>query len=308
MRFVCDCAHLKSRPTQEASIMQPHTRPAHETPAATSSTVDGVFLYDEPYLMPTGQVPESVLGLELMASLHRATCAAEREHAVRAELRAIGVDWLEYGKVQWRGGRIEPMSFLCTYSPPTWTAAYCANRFWETDSRLRPDSCAGAPCLWTVDEELGRLGHSPSPGSAAHRMFGTLAACGVGSGMTVCLAALASGQGAVMHFLSRRADLHWATKDALAAALLLGVCLNEFIAKHTLPVSVKSLAAGMSALQARIAHCVLRGLSDKEVARSLALSQYTVDYHLRALRHRFKVRNRVQLAQAIGGSEVSLRT
>lgn len=102
-----------------------------------------------------------------------------------------------------------------------------------------------------------------------------------------------------MHFLSRHGDLQWATKHRIAAALLLGVCLHEFISKHTLPVAVSQMVAGISTLQARIADCVRRGFSDEEVARSLALSRRTVDYHLRALRHRFNVRNRVQLARAI---------
>ena len=69
-----------------------------QSPDATSSTVDGVFLYDEPYLMPTGQVPESVLGLELMASLHRATCAAERERAVHRQRHCASRDSRGAGK------------------------------------------------------------------------------------------------------------------------------------------------------------------------------------------------------------------
>lgn len=286
--------------------MHAHTRTERATPNATSSIIGGVLLYDEQYLMPTGHTPDSIHGFDLMACLHQAESAADRQRVIRGELQAIGVDWLEYGKAQWRGERMEPSSFLCTYSPPTWTAAYCANRFWETDDRMCLESSFGAPRLWIVDDERTRLGRSQAPSLTARRMFTTLAACGVGSGMTICLAMPISGQAAVMHFLSKRADLNWATKGALAQALLLGVCLNEFISKHTLPVPVKDLATGMSALQARIAQCVLRGLSDKEVARSLQLSQYTVDYHMRALRQRFKVHNRVHLAQAISGTEGSV--
>ncbi|HKX44764.1 MAG TPA: autoinducer binding domain-containing protein [Burkholderiaceae bacterium] len=259
---------------------------------SSATTIEGVFLYGEPYLMPTAAAPDAS-GLDLLAALHRARDASERERVVRAELAAIGADWLEFGKMQWQGERAQPVSLLCTYAPPDWTVAYCRNRFWECDARLKRASLAGAPCVWSVAGE-------PSLAPAQH-MFRMLAAHGVGSGITICLGAPASGHGVAMHFLSRHADHRWATKDKLAAALLLGVCLHEFIAKHTLPVAANRLATGMSALQARIADCVQRGFSDKEVARSLALSPHTVDYHLRALRHRFKVRNRVQLAQAIGG-------
>lgn len=268
-----------------------------------ATTIEGVFLYDEQYLMPTGQAP-AAQPLELLSALHRAHGAIERERAVRAELQAIGADWLEFGKMQWQGERLQPVSLLRTYSPPGWAAAYCSHRFWECDTRLKRASLSGVPCLWTVIDaahEHRSSAAAPEQALAAQRMFEMLGARGVGSGMSICLAAPASNHGVAMHLLSRQADLQWATQGRIAAALLFGVCLHEFIAKHTLPVAANQLAAGMSALQARIADCVQRGFSDKEVARSLALSRHAVDYHLRALRQRFNVRNRVQLAQAIGG-------
>jgi len=197
--------------------------------------------------------------------------------------------------MHWQGERLQPVSLLSTYAPPDWAAAYCRNRFWECDTRLKCASLAGAPFVWSVADEQPRL-------ATTQHMFQMLKAYGVGSGITICLGTPGASQGVAMHFLSRHADRQWASKEKLAAALLLGVCLHEFIAKHTLPVAASRIASGMSALQARIADCVQRGFSDKEVARSLALSRHTVDYHLRALRHRFNVRNRVQLAQAIAGA------
>lgn len=268
-----------------------------------ATTIEGVFLYDEQYLMPAGQAPDEQC-LDLLAALRRARCAIERERTVRAELQAIGADWLEFGKMQWQGERLQPVSLLRTYSPPGWAAAYCSHRLWECDTRLKRASPAGVPCLWTVaDVPCEHEGTAPEQALATQRMFEMLAARGVASGMTICLAAPALNHGVAMHFLSRHADLQWATQPRIAAALLLGVCLHEFISKHTMPIAVSQLAAGMSTLQARIADCVQRGFSDKEVARSLALSRHTVDYHLRALRHRFNVRNRVQLARAIVGME-----
>jgi DNA-binding NarL/FixJ family response regulator len=39
-------------------------------------------------------------------------------------------------------------------------------------------------------------------------------------------------------------------------------------------------------------------LSNKEIARNLLMSPYNVDYHLKCLRKRFSVRNRVELTRA----------
>jgi len=274
--------------------MDGHTQPgASQGDAAT--TIDGVLLYDERYLAnaaDAGGAPPAPGVPALLAALHAASDAAERERAVRAELRAIDVEWLEFGKLVRQGERLQPVSFLRTYGPPSWSHAYCAHRFWQHDTRVEHAAkLAGAPHAWSV---------APPHPESARRMFEMLALRGVGSGLSICLPAAAPQQAIAMHFLSRRADLDW-TGRAMAAALLIGVCLQEFVARHALPVVVKDLVSGMSALQARIADCVLRGYSDKEVARTLDLSQYTVDYHLRALRTRFKVRNRVQLAQAIRG-------
>ena len=55
---------------------------------------------------------------------------------------------------------------------------------------------------------------------------------------------------------------------------------------------------------------ILRGLalgqSDKEIAYRLNLSAHTVDYHMRRLRQRFAVRNRVQLAHAAARGSAGL--
>ena len=273
-----------------------------------ATTIAGVLVYEERYLSATGKPPASPPAFALVGALHRAVDAAERECAVRAELRAIGADWLEFGKVlvqdahgvhgeQDEQMQQQPVSLLRSYAPPDWTEAYCRLRYWEHDPRLQRAGVGGAPCGWTVAEERQRV----EVAHPARRMFDTLAACGVGSGITIVLGTSGSGHRIAMHFLSSQADLQWADRSALAGALLLGVSLNEFVSRHALPVTVNPLLAGMSALQARIADCVQRGFSDKEVARSLELSRHTVDYHLRALRHRFNARNRVQLAQAIGG-------
>jgi DNA-binding CsgD family transcriptional regulator len=274
----------------------------HPALRSAATTIDGVLLYDEQDLLPPPKCPQGTHGPALSAALCRAAGAAEREREVRAELRALGVRWLEFGKLQPVGETLQPRSLLRTYAPPGWAAEYCAQRLWEGDPRLRGASPAGAPFTWTVPEPR-RPGRAAEP---VARVFEALAARGVGSGMTICLAAAPAHHVVAMHCLSVERDPGWATSEAMARALLLGVCLHEFISMQTLPDAIKEPASGMSAVQTRIAGCVLQGFSDKEVARSLALSQYAVDYHLRALRQRFNVRNRVQLAQAILGTGVAV--
>lgn len=56
--------------------------------------------------------------------------------------------------------------------------------------------------------------------------------------------------------------------------------------------------SGLLPVQNDILRHVASGATDKEIARRLALTSYNVDYHLRRLRKRFAVHNRVQLVRA----------
>jgi DNA-binding NarL/FixJ family response regulator len=60
----------------------------------------------------------------------------------------------------------------------------------------------------------------------------------------------------------------------------------------------KDQTSGMSTMQGNVLRCVASGQSNKEIARTLVMSSYNVDYHLRCLRRRFLVHNRVQLSRA----------
>lgn len=58
------------------------------------------------------------------------------------------------------------------------------------------------------------------------------------------------------------------------------------------------LSSALSTAEHRVAELVARGHNDGEVADQLSLSQHTVKTHLRNIRGRNGLRNRVQLAVA----------
>jgi DNA-binding CsgD family transcriptional regulator len=64
------------------------------------------------------------------------------------------------------------------------------------------------------------------------------------------------------------------------------------------PGDIGSASRMLSAMQLRILEELRQGRGDKEIAHRLQMSGHAVDYHLRQLRARFKVRNRVQLVNA----------
>jgi DNA-binding CsgD family transcriptional regulator len=85
----------------------------------------------------------------------------------------------------------------------------------------------------------------------------------------------------------------------MSGAMALGICLQELHAALRAPPIVPGpdVARPVRDMQHAVLEGVMRGWADKQIARALGLSRHTVDYHLRRLRHRFGVQNRVQLAQ-----------
>jgi DNA-binding CsgD family transcriptional regulator len=87
----------------------------------------------------------------------------------------------------------------------------------------------------------------------------------------------------------------------LGQVLTLGLCLHEYHTRYsTLPEAARAPdpTAALTPVQREILGHVARGESDKRIAHHLRISAHAVDYHMRQLRHRFAVHNRVQLAQA----------
>lgn len=78
----------------------------------------------------------------------------------------------------------------------------------------------------------------------------------------------------------------------------LAFSLGNLPAMSGLPARKQVHPEELSPAQGDILRCVASGLSNKEIARKMLMSPYNVDYHLRCLRKRFLVRNRVQLVRA----------
>lgn len=111
-------------------------------------------------------------------------------------------------------------------------------------------------------------------------------------------AILSSMEGGATGFLCKEALLRPKLADAIPvfARLAFARTRNRLSTGEITSVQVES--SDLSNTQRQILHCLLRGLSNKEIARDLTLTSYNVDYHLKCLRKRFLVRNRVQLVGA----------
>ncbi len=273
-----------------------------ETPG--SNRAAPVVLHDEPPVVG-GNPAASRLQPALLARLLTADSPALRQSAVKTLLKLLGFDWLGYGRFSRSGDRPVPLSFCTTYAHPAWAERYFAESYHRVDPRLRCIPESGLPVLWTLDEL-----ENEAQGLASHlhglrtRFFDELRATGTRSGVMMALPGMPGRDRHFISLLSKLPGNDWMTDAVLGQVLTLALCLHEFYSRYApAPPSERPGGAGapLTPLQCEILAGLARGLPDKLIAAQLDLSLHNVDYHMRQLRKRFGVRNRLQLAQAAQG-------
>ncbi len=274
--------------------------PALPAAAPGHSPQARVLLLDEPIeLAPPQGVP---LGFRpsLLSQLLAAGSADERRRTVSALLHGLGFDWLGYGQTRQAGDRVVPTSFCTTYANARWTERYFQQHYEQVDPRLQQTLRSALPYVWTVDTLRQQRAASGGEAQLA-RFVDDLRATGTRSGVMLTLPGPGTER-AYVSLLSCAEGADWIDDAVLGRVLTLGMCLHEFYSRYVplpaAPEAPPAAAPVLSPLQTEILALLAKGLGDKQIADRLNLSLHNVDYHLRRLRQRFGVRNRVQLMQA----------
>ena len=279
-------------------------RADYPVPMAASGAAP-VLLHDEPPDLERSLAqprPLPALLVELMA----AETPALRQRTVKALLQSLGFEWLGYGCFSQASDKPVPRSFCTTYADPAWVERYFAEAYHRVDPRLKRVPESSLPAMWTMNElEAEGGGDTPSYlQGLRQRFFNDLRATGAGSGVMMALPGLPGRDRHIVSLISKRAGREWMTDAVLGQVLTLALCLHEFYSRYTLAPQAdtsRSAAGGLTPLQCDILARLARGLPDKLIAAQLDLSLHNVDYHMRQLRKRFGVRNRLQLMQAALG-------
>lgn len=274
--------------------MPPPLAPSHGRP-------DPVFVHDEPagIAHPHEGTP-SQFRPTLLDRLLAAPSAAARRTAVTEMLGASGFEWLGYGRMRQVGDQVVPLSFCVSYANESWVRRYFHNGYHRVDPRLPRALHSALPYVWT----LKTLREQPAPqgnGQQLQRFVDDLDACGIHCGAMLSLPGQGHERGYVS-LLSHSRESAWIDDAVLGRVLTLAMCLHEFYSRYAPPpaaaASPHSAHPALTPLQRQILALLANGLADKQIADRLQLSLHNVDYHLRRLRQRFGVRNRIQLMQA----------
>jgi DNA-binding CsgD family transcriptional regulator len=247
------------------------------------TTASALLLHDDPppaaIRLPAraGSMPAPLAGLLA------ANGPEERQRVVAAMLHDVEHEWLVYGTLEPVDEGFRPVS-LCTESAdPQWAR------------RL--------PWAWTL-EDLQQRAQASVPRSTLRHFVAELRATGMRSGVMFVLPGEPDRRRHVVSLLSRSPARRAMEGALLGQVLTLGLCLHEYYTRYSaLPEApdAPEPAATLTPVQREILGHVARGESDKRIAHHLRISSHAVDYHMRQLRHRFAVHNRVQLAQASRG-------
>ncbi len=274
--------------------------PQHAGPALK------ITLFSEADVIPLAENHERGAS-RLVRELLAAHSPCRREAVVRERLDDMGFEWLAYLTLARNGDEGARCACLTSYAHVDWMRHYLEERYYEVDPRYLNLRRSSLPVVWDIADVEERVAQMP-PSPRARRFVRELADSGIGSGILQRVASPGSGHGdsAVVSLGSAESNRRWIEDRVLGDALALGLSLHDFLSQHTrLPSAACDEPShdapggtGLSAMQHAVLSHVVHGLTDREIALKLTVSSHTVDYHLRQLRHRFAVRNRVQLVAA----------
>ncbi len=236
--------------------------------------------------------------LDSLRELLTGGSAVRREELVCDKLRGIGFEWLAYGTLCQRRTGPALAGVLATYAHAEWMQRYVDGEYHEIDPRLRDAPRGGLPLAWDF-KDLDAHTLLQQANGRGRRFMADLQASGIRSGVLFRVPSLGmTDEEAIISFSSRTSGRDWISDDVLGQALMLGLCMHEFLSRHTRRTCGPTASALISARQQDVLRLLSDGQSNKEIARNLGVSLHAVDYHLRQLRTRFGVQNRTQLVKA----------
>jgi len=235
-----------------------------------------------------------------LARLLAAANSEERQRTVSEMVGAIGCDWLVYGRLVQGPERPCPVPVYSVNADPLWVRRYADEGYHEIDPRLHDATRSWLPRAWTL-AELQCQALAAAQSSPLRRFVADLAGTGMRGGVVLVLPGESGGARHVVSLLAREPSRRLVDGDLVGEVLALGMCLHEYFTRHGVATKASEAVASLTPVQREILGHVARGESDKRIAHHLRISSHAVDYHMRQLRHRFAVHNRVQLAQASRG-------
>ncbi|KFG95645.1 LuxR family transcriptional regulator [Burkholderia paludis] len=232
-------------------------------------------------------------------TLAHAQSTAERSRIVASLLHLTGFATFAYFALEFAHDRIERLYLHEAFTPATYRGDYVRHRHHDVDPRTLGARVCNMPVVWDLQQlrrEHRERGDGPRATPAALDGFlQTMQDDGMCSGIMYSMAVPGTRLHAFMSFTAPRRTREWITPATIEQALSIGLSVHKFASPQLIATSRERAVNGLTPFEQELLLGIAEGASDKEIGRRLDTSAHNVDYHLRKLRKRFGVANRIQL-------------
>ena len=266
-----------------------------ETSTSQENALDVVWCND-PRQTIAGDPPCPSLGIA--AALAGARTAAERNRMINGLLHLVGFSTFAYFALESNVKQVQRLFLHEAFVPPTYRGDYVRQGYHEIDPRTLVARRANAPMVWDLSH-LREQSIEAKGDTAEHKAFnGFLSSMredGMCSGLMFAMPIPETRLSAFMSFTAPRRSRDWITAATVEQSLSIALSVHAFASPQLTAASRSCAANNLTPFERELLIGIAEGASDKEIGRRLDTSAHNVDYHLRKLRKRFGVANRIEL-------------
>ncbi|CAI8909512.1 MULTISPECIES: helix-turn-helix transcriptional regulator [Burkholderia] len=232
-------------------------------------------------------------------TLANAQSTAERHRIVASLLHLTGFSTFAYFALEFSRERVESLYLHEAFTPNTYRGDYVRHNHHDIDPRTLDARVCNMPIVWDL-QQLRREHRERDSGpcvtpAALDGFLQTMQEDGMCSGIMYSMAVPGTRLHAFMSFTAPRRTREWITPATIEQALSIGLSVHKFASPQLIATSRERAINGLTPFEQELLLGIAEGASDKEIGRRLDTSAHNVDYHLRKLRKRFGVANRIQL-------------
>ncbi|KWF30292.1 helix-turn-helix transcriptional regulator [Burkholderia pseudomultivorans] len=231
-------------------------------------------------------------------TLAHAQSTAERNRIVSGLLHLTGFSTFAYFALEFAHERVESLYLHEAFTPSTYRGDYVRHHHHDVDPRTLGARVCNMPVVWDLQQlrrEHRQRDESCVTPAALDGFLQTMQDDGMCSGIMYSMAVPGTRLHAFMSFTAPRRTREWITPATVEQALSIGLSVHKFASPQLIATSRERAVNGLTPFEQELLLGIAEGASDKEIGRRLDTSAHNVDYHLRKLRKRFGVANRIQL-------------
>ncbi|MGH8778120.1 helix-turn-helix transcriptional regulator [Paraburkholderia sp.] len=256
-----------------------------------------VVRYNDAKQIAVDQKDAPRLGVaDILAS---AQSEAERARIVASLLHLMGFSTFAYFALEFTHESVQRLFLHDAFTPATYRGDYVDRCHFDVDPRTFGARMCNVPMVWDLrklrQQYGGRESGLPARRETLDDFLQTMRDDGMCSGIMYSMAIPGTRLHAFMSFTAPRLNRDWITSTTIEQVLSIGLSVHKFSSPKLIAAAREHSVNGLTAFEQKLLTGIAEGASDKEIGKRLDTSAHNVDYHLRKLRKRFGVSNRIEL-------------